>query len=70
MRSQLHGERGVARGAHAGVDDHGHLRLLQDDPQVGGLRMPMPEPIGAPSGITAAAPASSSLRQTTGSSFV
>ena len=32
--------------------------------------MPRPEPIGAPSGITAAAPASSSLRQTTGSSLV
>ena len=33
-----------------------------------GLQMPSPEPIGAPSGITAAAPASASLRQTTGSS--
>ena len=32
--------------------------------------MPRPEPIGAPSGITAAAPASSSLRQTIGSSLV
>src|ERR1043166_6772146 len=32
--------------------------------------MPSPEPIGAPSGITAAAPASSSLRQTIGSSVV
>ena len=35
-----------------------------------GFWMPSPEPIGAPSGITAAAPASSSLRQITGSSFV
>src|SRR5882757_9297563 len=33
-----------------------------------GLQMPSPEPIGAPSGITAAAPTSASLRQTTGSS--
>src|SRR3954462_9639481 len=33
-----------------------------------GLQMPSPDPIGAPSGITAAAPASASLRQTTGSS--
>ena len=33
-----------------------------------GLQMPSPEPIGAPSGMTAAAPASASLRQTTGSS--
>ena len=33
-----------------------------------GLQMPSPEPIGAPSGITAAAPVSASLRQTTGSS--
>ncbi len=33
-----------------------------------GLQMPSPEPIGEPSGITAAAPASASLRQTTGSS--
>src|SRR5262245_41198821 len=33
-----------------------------------GLQMPSPEPIGAPSGLTAAAPASASLRQTTGSS--
>src|SRR5258705_8706606 len=33
-----------------------------------GLQMPRPEPIGEPSGITAAAPASASLRQTTGSS--
>jgi hypothetical protein len=33
-----------------------------------GLQMPSPEPIGAPSGITAAAPASASLRHTTGSS--
>jgi hypothetical protein len=32
--------------------------------------MPSPDPMGAPSGITAAAPASSSLRHTTGSSFV
>ena len=31
---------------------------------------PSPEPIGAPSGMTAAAPASASLRQTIGSSFV
>ena len=35
-----------------------------------GFWMPSPEPIGAPSGITAAAPASSSLRQMTGSSLV
>src|SRR5262249_45579761 len=33
-----------------------------------GLQMPSPEPIGAPGGITAAAPTSASLRQTTGSS--
>src|SRR5215813_1140691 len=32
------------------------------------LQIPSPEPIGDPSGITAAAPASASLRQTTGSS--
>src|SRR6516164_7601392 len=32
------------------------------------LQMPSPEPIGEPSGITATAPASASLRQTTGSS--
>ena len=32
--------------------------------------MPSPEPIGAPSGMTAAAPASSSLRQAIGSSLV
>jgi len=32
--------------------------------------IPRPDPIGAPSGITAAAPASSSLRQTIGSSLV
>ena len=35
-----------------------------------GLRMPRPEPIGEPSGITAAQPTSSSLRASTGSSFV
>ena len=35
-----------------------------------GFWMPRPEPIGAPSGITAAAPASSSLRHMTGSSLV
>jgi hypothetical protein len=35
-----------------------------------GFWMPRPEPIGAPSGITAAAPASSSLRHITGSSLV
>src|SRR5687767_1982757 len=35
-----------------------------------GFWMPSPEPIGAPSGMTAAAPASSSLRQITGSSLV
>ena len=35
-----------------------------------GFWIPSPEPMGAPSGMTAAAPASSSLRQTTGSSFV
>ena len=34
------------------------------------LRMPMPEPMGAPSGITAAAPASSRRRHITGSSVV
>src|SRR4051794_36109851 len=33
-----------------------------------GLQIPSPDPIGAPSGITAAAPTSASLRQTTGSS--
>ena len=35
-----------------------------------GLRMPMPLPIGAPSGITAAQPTSSSRRARIGSSFV
>src|SRR5215471_9350509 len=35
-----------------------------------GLRMPRPEPIGAPSGMTTAAPASSSRLATTGSSLV
>ena len=35
-----------------------------------GLRMPSPEPIGAPSGITAAQPAPSSCRARTGSSLV
>ena len=35
-----------------------------------GLRMPSPEPIGEPSGITAAQPASASRRATTGSSVV
>ena len=35
-----------------------------------GLRMPSPEPIGAPSGITAAQPASASFRASTGSSLV
>ena len=35
-----------------------------------GLRMPWPLPIGEPSGITAAQPASSSLRAITGSSLV
>ena len=35
-----------------------------------GFWMPSPEPMGAPAGITAAAPASSSFRHTTGSSFV
>ena len=35
-----------------------------------GFWMPSPDPIGAPSGITAAAPASSSLRHAIGSSFV
>ena len=32
--------------------------------------IPSPDPIGAPSGMIAAAPASSSFRQTTGSSVV
>src|SRR4030095_9703371 len=35
-----------------------------------GLRMPSPEPMGAPSGITAAAPASSSFLHMMGSSLV
>ena len=35
-----------------------------------GFWMPRPDPIGAPSGITAAAPASSSLRHAIGSSVV
>jgi hypothetical protein len=35
-----------------------------------GLRMPSPDPIGAPSGMTAAAPASSSFLAMTGSSLV
>ena len=35
-----------------------------------GFWMPRPEPMGAASGITAAAPASSSLRHSTGSSMV
>jgi hypothetical protein len=35
-----------------------------------GLRMPMPEPMGAPSGMTAATPSVSSLRANTGSSLV
>ena len=35
-----------------------------------GLRIPSPEPMGAPSGITAAAPASSSFLASTGSSLV
>src|SRR5512134_1059106 len=35
-----------------------------------GLRMPRPEPMGAPSGITTAAPASSSRLAMTGSSLV
>ena len=35
-----------------------------------GLRMPSPEPIGAPSGMTAAAPASSSFLAMTGSSLL
>ena len=35
-----------------------------------GLRMPSPEPIGAPSGITQAAPASWSFLAITGSSLV
>jgi len=35
-----------------------------------GFRMPRPEPIGAPRGITHAAPASSSRLAVTGSSFV
>jgi len=35
-----------------------------------GLRIPIPEPIGAPRGITAAAPSSANFLQTTGSSLV
>ena len=35
-----------------------------------GLRMPSPDPIGAPSGMTAAQPACSSRRASTGSSLV
>ena len=35
-----------------------------------GLRMPMPEPIGEPSGMTAAQPTSSRRRASTGSSVV
>ncbi len=34
------------------------------------LRIPIPEPMGAPSGITAAAPSCSSFLHTTGSSLV
>ena len=70
--AELHRHGRVAGGADAGVDDHRHFALLDDDAYVGrvAIAMPMPEPIGAPSGMTAAAPNSSSFLHTTGSSLV
>lgn len=50
LRSQLHGQGGVARGAHASVHDHRDLGLLQDDPQVGGVADAHPRADGGPQG--------------------
>ena len=37
VAAQLHGDGGVGGGADAGVDDHRHLRLLDDELQVPGI---------------------------------
>src|SRR5512138_2445687 len=34
VRAELHGEGRIRRGAHSGVDDHRHARLLPDDADV------------------------------------
>src|SRR5262249_4697855 len=47
-----------------GTGERAHTRSIRS-----GLEMPRPEPIGEPSGMTAAAPTSASLRQVTGSSL-
>ena len=58
VAAQLHRQRGVAGRADPGVQDHRHLSPNSTmSSMLCGLRMPSPEPIGAPSGITAAQPA-------------
>src|SRR5829696_5810023 len=62
--AKLHRKSGVRGGADAGIEHHRHRRARADELDQMWIQMPSPEPIGAPSGMTAAAPTSASLRQT------
>ena len=73
--AQFHGEGHVAGRADAGVDDHrvigiACLRYSRQMRMLLGFRMPWPEPIGLPAGMTLAAPASFNRRAVIGSSLV
>jgi hypothetical protein len=48
VAAELHRDRRVGRGAHAGVDDDRHRALSMISRRFHGFRMPMPEPIGWP----------------------
>ena len=69
--AKLHRRRGMRRHADAGVDDQRNVREMRAQrAQAKHIVEPLPEPIGAPHGISTLHPASMSRSATTRSSVV
>ncbi len=71
VAAELHRQGSIGGGADAaGVEDDRHFGLFDDDRDVVRIPDSGPEPIGEPSGITAAQPTAASRLARIGSSFV
>ena len=70
VTTKLHGEGRLRGGTDASIKDDRHRGMFDDQLDVVRIADAQPEPIGAPSGMTAAQPALASFRAKTGSSLV
>ena len=68
VTTKFHGDGRIGSGADTGIDDDGDFRLFDDQANIDRVLNAEPEPIGAPSGMMATAPASSTRLQRIGSS--